>query len=116
MEKKWNIINSNKIIIPGKEKTKDDLLENLNSISSEEIEHIGTDIECQNVIKKFYNYSWDITMKDIDLLIDNWYLKIIWERISGLRKDIHKEVAIKIIKKATAEWRDRIWDYLEMRN
>ena len=74
MEKKWNIITSNKIIIPGKEKTKDDLLENLNSISSEEIEHIGTDIECQNVIKKFYNYSWDITMKDIDLLIDNWYL------------------------------------------
>lgn len=113
MEKKWNIITSNKIIIPGKEKTKDDLLENLNSISSEEIEHIGTDIECQNVIKKFYNYSWDITMKDIDLLIDNWYLKIIWERIRGLRKDIHKEVAIKIIKKATAEWRDRIWDYLE---
>ena len=98
MEKKWNIITSNKIIIPGKEKTKDDLLENLNSISSEEIEHIGTDIECQNVIKKFYNRSWDITMKDIDLLIDNWYLKIIWERIRGLRKDIHKEVANAIIE------------------
>lgn len=114
MEKKWNKINTvAKIIIPQKDKTQDELLENLNSVSSKEIKEIGNDIECKQVMEKFKHNRWEVRKEDFYLLIDNGYLSFIWDYIEYFNSYCQKDIAIRVIKKAAEEWRSRIREYLE---
>ena len=77
MSKKWTTPNTvNKIIIPSKDlvspvikQGKDEILENLNSISKEDIDGISNDIECQRIIFLLENNKWIVTEEDLDLLI-----------------------------------------------
>ena len=121
MSKKWTTPNTvNKIVIPSKDlvspvikQGKDEILENLNSISKEDIDGISNDIECQRIIFLLENNKWIVTEEDLDLLMGNWYLGIIWRKIWQYNEYIQRNIAIKLINKAAELWRPHIWKYLE---
>lgn len=115
MKKNESINTSAKIIIPKKwitpsvEKKKEEILDNLNSISDFEIENVGTDIECQKIIKQIrHGRGTRLSMNDIDLLINNWYLRIISGNLQSFDKSRYKQIALKMVDKAKEQWREHI--------
>ena len=120
-DNKHTINTTAKIVIPWKgginqatQWSRDQLLNELKSITDDQIDDVSSDIECQKLISGLENERvWRLKEEDADILIDNWYVSLIWKHIKKFDSSSHKSIALKLINKVIEDGRSFNWRYLE---